>query len=210
MPDRAADLRARRARRGRASGRLLRGAARQRGLPHRRLRAGPLVRRRHRPEGDEVRVRALQRRRHGADAAAARQLAARRCTGSGSASTSRLRAQGDRRHDRPPRAPRPHPRRASSASPPTVWTRSPASYERWDGKGLPGELAGDDIPLASRIAQLAEFLEVAHRTGGIDAAVEMAERRSGKQFDPHLVGLFTRRCREGVPRASTSSDRGTR
>ena len=75
--------------------------------------------------------------------------------------------------------------------PETVLEALAASYERWDGKGFPGDLAGIDIPVASRIAQLAEFIEVAHRTGGVDAAVEMAERRSGKQFDPSLVGVFT-------------------
>jgi len=63
------------------------------------------------------------------------------------------------------------------------------SYERWDGRGYPGELAGEDVPLASRITQLAEFMEVAHRTGGPDAAVDIAHRRSGKQFDPHLVAI---------------------
>lgn len=62
-----------------------------------------------------------------------------------------------------------------------------ASYERWDGKGWPGDLSGEAIPLASRITQLAEFAEVAHRTGGIDAARAIAKRRAGKQFDPHLV-----------------------
>ena len=61
------------------------------------------------------------------------------------------------------------------------------SYERWDGKGFPGELSGQDIPLASRIAQLAEFLEVEHRTDGVEAALALARRRSGKQFDPALV-----------------------
>jgi HD-GYP domain-containing protein (c-di-GMP phosphodiesterase class II) len=65
-----------------------------------------------------------------------------------------------------------------------------ASYERWDGKGTPGVLAGDDIPLASRIAQLSEFVEVAHRIGGIDAARAVAERRAGKQFDPALVAVL--------------------
>lgn len=64
------------------------------------------------------------------------------------------------------------------------------SYERWDGKGFPGDLAGNDIPIGSRVAQLAEFVEVAHRVGGVDAAVEMATRRSGKQFDPALVAVF--------------------
>ena len=61
------------------------------------------------------------------------------------------------------------------------------SYERWDGKGFPGALSGPEIPLASRIAQLAEFLEVEHRTDGVEAALALARRRSGKQFDPALV-----------------------
>jgi HD-GYP domain-containing protein (c-di-GMP phosphodiesterase class II) len=61
------------------------------------------------------------------------------------------------------------------------------SYERWDGRGWPGERAGADIPLASRVVQLAEFAEVAHRVGGIDAAVALAERRRATQFDPGLV-----------------------
>jgi HD-GYP domain-containing protein (c-di-GMP phosphodiesterase class II) len=61
------------------------------------------------------------------------------------------------------------------------------SYERWDGRGWPGHLVGDAIPMASRVVQLAEFVEVAHRIGGIDAAIEIAERRKGTQFDPLVV-----------------------
>ena len=61
------------------------------------------------------------------------------------------------------------------------------SYERWDGRGWPGDLAGDEIPIAARVVQLAEFAEVAHRVGGIDAAVALAERRRATQFDPLLV-----------------------
>ena len=64
------------------------------------------------------------------------------------------------------------------------------SYERWDGKGWPGELAGDAVPVASRIVQLAEFVEVAHRTGGETAARELAERRAGSQFDPTAVHVL--------------------
>ncbi len=62
-----------------------------------------------------------------------------------------------------------------------------ASYERWDGKGWPGDLAGEQIPMASRVVQLAEFAEVAHRGGGIDAAVALAQRRRATQFDPQVV-----------------------
>src|SRR5438093_1334235 len=61
-----------------------------------------------------------------------------------------------------------------------------AAYERWDGRGWPGDLAGDAVPLASRIAQLAEFVEVAYRMGGPEAARELARKRRGKQFDPAL------------------------
>jgi HD-GYP domain-containing protein (c-di-GMP phosphodiesterase class II) len=62
-----------------------------------------------------------------------------------------------------------------------------AAYEMWNGRGWPGELEGDAIPIASRIAQLAEFVEVAYRTGGIEAATRIARQRSGGQFDPALA-----------------------
>ncbi len=64
------------------------------------------------------------------------------------------------------------------------------AYERWDGRGWPGELAGEAIPLASRLSQLAEYVEVAHRLGGIDAALTLAEERAGGQFDPTLVQML--------------------
>jgi HD-GYP domain-containing protein (c-di-GMP phosphodiesterase class II) len=65
-----------------------------------------------------------------------------------------------------------------------------ASYEQWDGRGWPGELRGDAVPVASRLAQLAEYVEVAHRIGGTSGAMTLARERSGTQFDPSLVGLL--------------------
>jgi HD-GYP domain-containing protein (c-di-GMP phosphodiesterase class II) len=62
-----------------------------------------------------------------------------------------------------------------------------AAYEQWDGRGWPGVLGGADVPVASRLAQLAEFVEVAHRVGGVDAAKAIARKRRGKQFDPELA-----------------------
>ncbi len=64
------------------------------------------------------------------------------------------------------------------------------SYEQWNGRGSPGKLAGDAIPHASRIALAAEYVEVAHRTHGIEAAIELAERRAGKMFDPALAACL--------------------
>ena len=61
-----------------------------------------------------------------------------------------------------------------------------ASYEQWDGKGWPDGLAGDSIPVAARLSQFSEFVEVAHRLGGNEAALALAEQRSGLQFDPGL------------------------
>ena len=69
------------------------------------------------------------------------------------------------------------------------------AYEQWDGRGWPGELSGEDVPLPSRIAQLAEFLEVAHRVGGVDAAKQLARDRAGTQFDPSLSDLA---CADGA------------
>ena len=64
------------------------------------------------------------------------------------------------------------------------------AYEQWNGNGWPGELSGDAVPLPSRLAQLAEFTEVAHRVGGVDAAKQLARDRAGKQFDPALSALL--------------------
>ncbi len=65
-----------------------------------------------------------------------------------------------------------------------------AAYEQWDGKGWPGELRGDAVPVAARIAQLAEFTEVAHRTHGTEGARALTRSRSGRQFDPALASLL--------------------
>src|ERR1700721_2723817 len=52
-----------------------------------------------------------------------------------------------------------------------------AAYEQWDGRGWPGELRGDAVPVAARIALLAEYVEVAHRVRGIEAADALAHRQ---------------------------------
>jgi len=63
------------------------------------------------------------------------------------------------------------------------------AYEQWDGRGWPGRMRADEIPLPARIAQLAEFVEVAHRVGGTDGVRTLVRRRRGKQFDPRLAGV---------------------
>ena len=71
-----------------------------------------------------------------------------------------------------------------------------SAYEQWDGKGWPGMLSGDAVPLASRIAHFAEFVEVANRAGGVEAARRLALRRAGKQFDPALAQMVAEHADE--------------
>jgi HD-GYP domain-containing protein (c-di-GMP phosphodiesterase class II) len=64
------------------------------------------------------------------------------------------------------------------------------TFERWDGRGVPGELRGEEILMPARLVNLADVVEVYQRTGGVDAAVAVARERSGSQFDPELVEVF--------------------
>ncbi len=73
---------------------------------------------------------------------------------------------------------------------PAVLEALGAAYEQWDGRGWPVGLEGEQVPVAARVAQLAEFVEVAHREGGNRAATELARGRAGKQFDPQLAELM--------------------
>jgi HD-GYP domain-containing protein (c-di-GMP phosphodiesterase class II) len=74
---------------------------------------------------------------------------------------------------------------------PTVRHSVSQTFERWDGKGEPDGLRGDAILLPSRLVNLADVVEVFHQAGGTDAAISVARARSGTQFDPGLVELFT-------------------
>ena len=81
-----------------------------------------------------------------------------------------------------------------------------AAYEQWDGRGWPGELKGDLVPVASRLAQLSEFVEVAHRVGGVEGVRALARKRGGKQFDPELSTLV---CEEAETILSELDSVGT-
>ena len=63
-------------------------------------------------------------------------------------------------------------------------------FTRWDGKGVPDGVGGEEIARPIRLFHLADTVEVFHRAGGVDAAVEVARARRGKQFDPSMVDLF--------------------
>ena len=59
--------------------------------------------------------------------------------------------------------------------------------ERWDGKGFPGEVAGEEISRSLRIVRVAhDFVAVAHGRDR-EAAVEALERRRDRGYDPTVV-----------------------
>ncbi|HUA96668.1 MAG TPA: HD domain-containing phosphohydrolase, partial [Acidimicrobiales bacterium] len=66
------------------------------------------------------------------------------------------------------------------------------AYARWDGKGVPQDLAGEALALSARISHVAEACEVFQRTAGADGALEMVRARRGTHFDPTVADAVQR------------------
>ena len=62
--------------------------------------------------------------------------------------------------------------------------------EHWDGSGLPRGVAGEAIPLGSRIALLAQVADVFFMAAGAPSARAEVAQRSGSWFDPALAAAF--------------------
>jgi len=69
-------------------------------------------------------------------------------------------------------------------------------HERWDGKGYPEGLKGDEIPLGARIISIADSFDSMTSTRPYRKALTKKEamdeliRQRGKQFDPKIVDIF--------------------
>lgn len=63
-------------------------------------------------------------------------------------------------------------------------------YERWDGKGTPNKIKGEDLTLPVRVIHLAQDAATFYHLNGVEAAIAMARSRSGRYFDPALVDAF--------------------
>ncbi len=69
-------------------------------------------------------------------------------------------------------------------------------HEKYDGTGYPDGLKGPHIPLGARLFTISDTLDALtsdrsyRKAPGFEAARAEIERCSGKQFDPHIAGLF--------------------
>ncbi len=71
-----------------------------------------------------------------------------------------------------------------------------AHHERWDGRGYPYQIAGEEIPLAARIVAIADVYDALSSQRVYKPAmpheqcVELIRSEAGGQFDPRLVAVF--------------------
>lgn len=76
--------------------------------------------------------------------------------------------------------------------------------ERWDGKGYPDGLKGEEIPLEARIIAVADAFDAMtsnrpyRKAMPVEEAVQEILRNSGTQFDPKVVDAFYRAYKKGL------------
>jgi len=69
-------------------------------------------------------------------------------------------------------------------------------HERWDGRGYPSRLKGEEIPLGARILFLVDYFVALtserpyHERMSIDAAASLIAQEAGKALDPKTVAAF--------------------
>jgi HD-GYP domain-containing protein (c-di-GMP phosphodiesterase class II) len=77
-------------------------------------------------------------------------------------------------------------------------------HERWDGGGYPDGLAGEDIPLESRIIFVCDAFHAMtsdrpyRKRITEDEAVRRLREAAGSQFDPRVVETFATLYEAGV------------
>jgi putative two-component system response regulator len=75
-------------------------------------------------------------------------------------------------------------------------------HERWDGKGYPNKLAGNTIPMAARVAAVADVFDALtterpyKRAWSPNEARDFITKEAGRQFDPQCVAALLSGWRE--------------
>jgi diguanylate cyclase (GGDEF)-like protein/putative nucleotidyltransferase with HDIG domain len=82
-------------------------------------------------------------------------------------------------------------------------------HERWDGKGYPQGLRGDEIPLGARILSVVDYFDALtsdrpyHKAMTHDAAVALLQQEAGRALDPTVVQMFVTMMPEMAVAAGT-------
>ena len=69
-------------------------------------------------------------------------------------------------------------------------------HERWDGKGYPAKLKGEEIPLLARILSVADAFDamtedrIYRRALSREEAIKEIKDNAGSQFDPKIAQIF--------------------
>lgn len=69
-------------------------------------------------------------------------------------------------------------------------------HEKYDGKGYPDGLAGEDIPLHARIMAIADVFDAVSQKRcyrdamTLDQSFNIIEKGAGTDFDPHPARMF--------------------
>lgn len=86
-----------------------------------------------------------------------------------------------------------------------------ASHERWDGEGYPDRLAGEAIPIESRIVAVCDAFNAMttdrpyHSAVSRNDALDELRRGAGTQFDPKVVDAFVGLVSPSLDRSSPAS-----
>jgi diguanylate cyclase (GGDEF)-like protein len=69
-------------------------------------------------------------------------------------------------------------------------------HERWDGKGYPQGLVGENIPIGARVLTIVDYYDAVtterpyHKPISHDAALGLLRQEAGRALDPRLVEIF--------------------
>ena len=80
--------------------------------------------------------------------------------------------------------------------PPSVGDLFAHLTERWDGKGEPGRLKGEQVPLSLRIVHVARDASFQRLLGGDAYAAEVVRTRAGNAFDPEIATLLASEAKQ--------------
>src|SRR5438874_5441849 len=85
-------------------------------------------------------------------------------------------------------------------------------HERWDGKGYPAGLKGEDIPLGARILSVVDYFDALmaerpyHKAMSFDAAIGLLRQEMGRALDPQVVETFIAMCATLAEEAEASQE----